>query len=571
MPSDSTYSKVAGHLLTSSTPRTLNECLAISEHMELCQIELHYRAEGNANLVLALPQFKKVLRLPKMLPMNGQTQQQFHVKKSLQQKRQQQQTLESVSDLVRQQNTKVENLTMKEFVDFIEIIRRLLGNEFIFEAEVIQIPKEADRKWINEHVRAARPAHRLDKEFCGQFGLLLPDVTQLPAAFDILVSNLQPRAALTGDTYAIEIKPKQGWLLPSDVNNLFKTKVASSERAKEAEVSATITASHKASVRAAEISQTTSETTKISNANDTRCRYCAMQFLKLQQQKVSERSSYCPMELFSGAPGKMLAALDALFECPQNNLRIFQNGNLIYGDHYKSLSFEKQIEQIFTGKMTLAALKDFIVTCLLRDSDENGKVAKSRANIVVPGGVGQPHSSATQTQAATSNALMIETKAETEVQATSTQITEAEMLCLPKNCILQKILHLQLLAKRNLKYMYENGFLEVTTKSYTALGTLLKKQHVVNFLNLRPEEEYLLAAMAMDCSIMLTFQEIEGHVSMDLVPFSSTLSQHIVQIPNSNKTFLTKMHILDLDPKPDSHFSKYVKQTRMAYECSEKR
>lgn len=34
--------------------------------MELSQIELIYRAEGNANLVLALPQFKKVLRLPKI-------------------------------------------------------------------------------------------------------------------------------------------------------------------------------------------------------------------------------------------------------------------------------------------------------------------------------------------------------------------------------------------------------------------------------------------------------------------------------------------------------------------------
>lgn len=34
-------------------------------HMELSQIELIYRAEGNANLVVALPQFKKVLRLPK--------------------------------------------------------------------------------------------------------------------------------------------------------------------------------------------------------------------------------------------------------------------------------------------------------------------------------------------------------------------------------------------------------------------------------------------------------------------------------------------------------------------------
>lgn len=34
-------------------------------------------------------------------------------------------------------------------------------------------------------------AHRRDKEFCGEFGLLLPDATRLPIAFDILLSNLQ--------------------------------------------------------------------------------------------------------------------------------------------------------------------------------------------------------------------------------------------------------------------------------------------------------------------------------------------------------------------------------------------
>lgn len=33
--------------------------------MDFSQIELIYRAEGNANLVVAIPQYKKVLRLPK--------------------------------------------------------------------------------------------------------------------------------------------------------------------------------------------------------------------------------------------------------------------------------------------------------------------------------------------------------------------------------------------------------------------------------------------------------------------------------------------------------------------------
>ena len=34
--------------------------------MDLSQIELIYRAEGNANLVIYLPQQKEILRLPKL-------------------------------------------------------------------------------------------------------------------------------------------------------------------------------------------------------------------------------------------------------------------------------------------------------------------------------------------------------------------------------------------------------------------------------------------------------------------------------------------------------------------------
>lgn len=45
----------------------------------------------------------------------------------------------------------------------------------------------------------------------------------------------------------------------------------------------------------------------------------------------------------------MLDALDALLACPQNNLRVFQNSNLIYGDHANSISFDELSSRVFPG------------------------------------------------------------------------------------------------------------------------------------------------------------------------------------------------------------------------------
>lgn len=50
------------------------------------------------------------------------------------------------------------NLTMKDYVAYIAIIRSLLGTEFVYdEAVIVSVPKPNDRFWINEHIKPFRP------------------------------------------------------------------------------------------------------------------------------------------------------------------------------------------------------------------------------------------------------------------------------------------------------------------------------------------------------------------------------------------------------------------------------
>ncbi|KAL7735344.1 hypothetical protein ACLKA6_015732 [Drosophila palustris] len=406
---------VAAEAMHPPTAKTLNELLQLPAQMALSQIELIYRAEGNANLVLALPQFKKVLRLPKMISNNSQS-------PSPTESESQSQASCQSSDPTRPEKqpnvsdpTKAGVLTMPDFMAYMEIMRRLLGNEFVCEPDIVAIPKESDRFWINEHIRDQRPIARLDKEFVGPFGLMLPDVTQLPATFDVLLANLQAKDMNTdmnadicndsefdgscssssisscrtpkgakrgaragegsgggitrlGDTYAIEIKPKQGWMqLASDVSDLFDLMPAGAEKTEETtmdmetsfDLDASCNPSHM--LRRAQGQQGLTLTPE-----KCRCRYCSMQLLKLHTGKIKQLGDYCPLQLFSGEPGRMVNALNALFACPQNNLRVFQCGNLIYGDHANSISCDELHTRIFPGEI-MALIKHLLVACLLRE------------------------------------------------------------------------------------------------------------------------------------------------------------------------------------------------------------
>lgn len=55
------------------------------------------------------------------------------------------------------------------------------------------------------------------------------------------------------------------------------------------------------------------------------CRYCVKQFLKAGKES-SSRSGYCPLDLFSGNVDRMRRAVDNLILAPQNNFKVFVDG-----------------------------------------------------------------------------------------------------------------------------------------------------------------------------------------------------------------------------------------------------
>ncbi|KAL3682538.1 hypothetical protein R1sor_000560 [Riccia sorocarpa] len=137
---------------------------------------------------------------------------------------------------------------------------------------------------LNRSITHRRPAWRVaagSLTMSSGVGLLIDDHSNFPVPRDTLGS---------GPTITVEIKPKWGFL-------------------------------------------PTSPWIKEENAvKKTVSRFRMHQTLKLKEGKIKEISKYCPLDLFSGTEDGILKALRDLFATPQNNLRVFHNGEEVFGD-----------------------------------------------------------------------------------------------------------------------------------------------------------------------------------------------------------------------------------------------
>lgn len=228
-----------------------------------------YRGEGNANLVVALPKSRIILRFPKS---------KFTEKSQCEK-------LEAISRYINH----VMRPELPHYVDPVTI--------GMLDWDQFQL--------VREKVEPSRPVGRLGKGIFYPAALVMPDCALRPP----------PGSEPSAPILAVEIKPKLGLMSGPGL-----------------------------------------------------CRFCLKQYHKLQTKEVVERSQYCPLDLFSGDPARMLRATKNLLAAPQNNLRLLLDGVLLPCG--KDPSADATQEMVATLLGSQDALAPLLVACLLHQPNQ---------------------------------------------------------------------------------------------------------------------------------------------------------------------------------------------------------
>lgn len=143
---------------------------------------------------------------------------------------------------------------------------------------------------------------------------------------------------------------------------------------------------------------------------------------------------------------------------------------------------------------------------------------------------------------------------------------------LPVNCVLQQILSVQRLVYdffRTLK-LNEKGL----SSSGEERSGNENEEEEVNCDSIRNRirnellsgcfKKYQFGATALDCSLMITFQRITSETTESAI--DEALARKFIVTQKDGSRFMTKIAIMDLDPKPFTHATKYIAQTRASYQ-----
>ncbi|XP_053577160.1 inositol-pentakisphosphate 2-kinase [Bombina bombina] len=395
------------------------------------------------------------------------------------------------------------------------IMKQFLGENYVHHGEVVTLPLDF-LKSLCLKVQSERPESRCEKEMdVSGYAMCLPNLTRLQT-FPFVEHR---------PIFCIEIKPKCGFI-PS---------------------SAHITKEIKKKV----------------------CRFCMYQHLKVAKGKWKSISKYCPLDLFSGNKQRMHFAIMNLLQESQNNLKIFKNGELIYGcreeqeNHSDLNKLAHHLKPFFfpaNGLVsgppcTMNVLKELInvlTATLLSNCSDPTRAGNIKS---VPVSQGRNYCEASHFS--------------TELLRNSKHNIEASGL--PKGCILYKTLQAQMLDMLDIEGLYPlykrvEAYLEECPEERSTL--LLDGPYNETFfeklkdLSLEDDgsvayavtkiQQYRVAMTAKDCSIMIALSPT--------VPDECFDPKSVIKTSRSRLRY--SVSILDLDLKPYENIPHQYKRDR---------
>ncbi|KAK3909464.1 Inositol-pentakisphosphate 2-kinase [Frankliniella fusca] len=377
------------------------------------------------------------------------------------------------------------------------VMKQILGPMFVSPSSLIYLPHN-EIEYLNQELDVVRPDSRKHKKlaFCG--GEICDDHAFIPKVISEKFGN---------QSVCIELKLKQGIFPPAE--------------------------------------------SQLKN-----CAFCCKQELKLRDGSCSERSKYCPLDMFSGHQERMIYALKSLFLTPQNNLRIFCDGNLVFGDGYSIEDLQLVLTQWMhctAGSDLFERLSCLLVQALTKKVNNNCDITTNSPTSWFHDGAPRLDSRITEQYGSINEDFPLSNK----------KPCDFERETLPEGCILHHLAQAQSLDQYGVVAVYnmlmsdQHSVIASETKSASSntdyVHGIMKKRCSSQ---LSPIELYLISATVRDCSLLICFQELKDQ------SFESLRLPTVEDEPSKTK-YIFKITAVDLDPKPLSCIKSHMKRNAM--------
>ena len=420
----------------------------------------------------------------------------------------------------------------------------LLSEKYFKPGVIAELPEGfmAKNKDLVSCANKKRPHCRLGKEVHEQnkFGILMEDFCFVSGDYANEVKD-----KMGTPTFCIEIKPKCG-TLPSCVGL---------------------------------------ENGRYSKVQESICKYCLFQWTKVNSGKYPRRSGYCPLDLFSSDMNRVWHALTCLLKDPQNNLKIFQDGKLIYsGETLIPSSNNSSLPDLVPSNTMpcqccshIAKLEE-VLKCSFPDHHlEYGAIHN------LYGQTDGTHLTSITSFVTTLLQLLIHDSNSSATGCydyhhkyhkhsysmhpvcSASQYDPDVMVCIPKHLIskglvfgqggiLRKILDVQKFDSIGTDKAFDI-FNDICANGFKDDINLIDGYNVCNDSSIGRKLDslvnFLIAASANDCSIMASFQEVIGSKPEDSSCFEDILT---------GKTYKYSIAVVDLDLKSSDRITKYYKE-----------